>query len=836
MNFNDDEQTEDKDEGERLTFDAGTPDDVEDTEDGGAIIKMGEEDDNPQKRKHFENIVEEIPSDVLSDVSSELLDKISKDKEAREKRDKLYEEGLRRTGLGDDAPGGAQFTGANKVVHPMLVEACIDFSARVMKEIMPPNGPVKSKIIGEQEREKVEKADRKAEFMNWQLTQQMREFRGEIEQMTTQVPLGGVQYLKLIYNQQRRRAVSEFIPVDDVYLPFAATNFYSAERKTHVQYITKFEYRRRVEAGMYIDVDLGSPEDIEYSKASIANDKIEGRSESSYNEDGLRTIFEIATCIDLEEDGEAPYIISIDKSSGKVLSVYRNWEEEDESREELEWMVEFPFIPWRGAYPIGLTHIIGGLSGAATGALRALLDSAHIQNVPTLLKLKGGPGGQTLNVQPTEVVEMEGGALVDDVRKLAMPLPFNGPSPVLFQLLGFVIDAGKGVVQTSFEKLSDQNPNQPVGTTMALIEQGMVVFSSIHARLHNSMERVFKILHRINSAYLEEDDIKRWVPDLDIHPSDFDGPMDVVPVSDPSIFSEAQRFAQTQAILQRAQVLPQLYDVRKVEELFLRNMKLSVDDVLQPLPGSQDIDPVSENVAATMGRPVYVLPKQDHMAHMRTHLAFLNSPLFGKNPVIMKTFLYPMAIHLRDHLLNYYLTEAHEAVDQAQRRDLIAKEADEQVQVILQVQQAIEAQLGEFAAQLAQIDQAAQQFKPQPQMPPDNSMQVAQMNAQLQKELASQRMQLEQAKMQQQAQAQQMEAAQKDKQAQLAAEKEKTDAQVRLQEEQYRQDQENQRKLAELQVRERMNTADNNTAMSIVTAEIESGERSNLQTGTGINP
>lgn len=833
MNFNDDEQTEDQ-EGENLTFDAGTPDDVEDTEDGGAIVKL-EEDDNGEKKEHFANIVEDIPPEVLATVSSELLDKISKDKEAREKRDKLYEEGLKRTGLGDDAPGGAQFSGSSRVVHPMLVEACIDFSARVMKEIMPPSGPVKSKIIGEQEREKVEKADRKAEFMNWQLTQQIKEFRSELEQMTTQIPLGGAQYLKLIHNPQRKRPAVEFIAIDDIYLPFSATSFYSAERKTHVQYLTEFEYQRRVKSGMYIDVDLGVPDEVEFSKSSIANDKIEGRKETTYNEDGLRTIFEVATYSDLE-DGEAPYIISIDKSSGKVLSVYRNWEPEDEYREELEWIVEFPFIPWRGAYPIGLTHIIGGLSGAATGSLRALLDSAHIQNVPTMLKLKGGPKGQTINVQPTEVVEIEGGAMVDDVRKIAMPLPFNGPSPVLFQLLGFLVDAGKGVVQTSFEKLSDQNPNQPVGTTMALIEQGMVVFSSIHSRLHNAMERVFKILHRINSAYLEEEDLKRWVPELKITPADFDGPMDVVPVSDPAIFSEAQRFAQTQAVLQRAQMLPQLYDIRKVEEMFLRGLKMSADDVLQPAPGTQDIDPVSENVAATMGRPVYVLPRQDHLAHMRTHLAFLRSPLFGQNPVIMRTYLFPMAIHLRDHLLNYYLTEAHEAVDQAQRRDMIAKEADEQVQVILEVQKVIEQQLGAFATELAQIDQMAQQFKPQPQMPPDNSMQVAQMNAQLQKELAAQRNQLEQAKMQQQAQKQQQEAAQRDKQAQLEAEQQRIEAQARLQQEQYRQEQENQRKLAELQVRERMNSADNDTAMSIVTAEIESGERTNLQTGTGINP
>ncbi len=205
------------------------------------------------------------------------MEKISRDKEAREKRDKQYEEGLRRTGLGDDAPGGAQFSGANKVVHPMLVEACVDFSARFMKEIFPPNGPVKSKIYGEHDKKKVEKASRKVDFMNWQTTQQMVEFRGELEQLSTQLPLGGGQYMKFMWSAQYHRPMSEFVAIDDILLPFAATNFYTAERKTHVQYITKMEYGRRVKSGMYMDVDLGMPNDPEYSKSSQANDKIEGR-------------------------------------------------------------------------------------------------------------------------------------------------------------------------------------------------------------------------------------------------------------------------------------------------------------------------------------------------------------------------------------------------------------------------------------------------------------------------------------------------------------------------------------------------------------------------------
>jgi chaperonin GroES len=813
-----------EDKGETVEVDEDFSE-VEDTEDGGAILREKENDEESDKNQaHFANIVDDVDQSMLVEATTDLLEKIDKDKEARKKRDKQYEEGLRRTGLGDDAPGGAQFTGANKVVHPMLIEACVDFSARVMKEIFPPSGPVKSKIQGEKNKEKVGKAERKAAFMNWQTTEQMVEFRGELEQLSTQLPLGGGQYLKMMWNPQHRRPAAEFIAIDDVYLPFAATNFYSAERKTHVQYVTKMEYMRRVKSGMYRDVDVGTASEPEYSKSTQANNKIEGREESSYNEDGLRTIFEIYTYLDFD-DGLEPYILSVDKSSGLALSLYRNWEADDTYRKELDWIVEFGFVPWRGAYPIGLTHMIGGLSGAATGALRALMDSAHIQNIPTLLKLKGGPGGQTINLQPTEVVEMEGGALVDDVRKIAMPMPFNPPSAVLFQLLGFLVDAGKGVVQTSFEKLSDQNPNAPVGTTLALIEQGMVVFSSIHSRLHSSMARVFKILHRINSAYLTDEDIEALESGLEIEPSDFDGPMDVIPVSDPAIFSEAQRFAQIQAIMQRAAIIPQMYDQRKVEEMFLRNLKISADEVLQAQPGSEDIDPVSENVAATMGRPVFVIPRQDHMAHLKTHLAFLKSPLFGSNPVIARTYMLPIATHLRDHLLNYYLVEAHNAVDMAQREQLIKEDADQQVAVILEVQQFIENQLGGFAQELAQIDQAAQQFIPKPPVMQDKAMEIAQLNAQVQGQAMQQRAQMEQAKLQLQQQKLQVD-------AQSDAQKSQED----LQKEQMRQRAENERTMVELDTRERMNTADNDTAMRLAATELATGEKFAVSTGTGINP
>jgi len=826
----DEDTAEDVLEGETLGLPEDDDDEAEviENEDGSAIVRLKNEEQVQDNRAHFANIADDVEPGLLRKIATELVEKIERDKEAREKRDKQYEEGLRRTGLGDDAPGGAQFTGATRVVHPMLVEACVDFSARVMKELFPPTGPVKSKIVGLQDKEKVEKAQRKSEFMNLQATEQMTELRGELEQLTTQVPLGGGQYLKLSWSEDRHRPAAEFVPIDDVLIPFAATNFANAERKTHVQYITESEYQRRVRSGMYRDVDLPSTQTPERSKTSQANDKIEGRKETTYNEDGLRKVYEVQTRLDLGlpgDKGPEPYIITIDEATDDVLALYRNWEPEDQYKCELEWMVEFPFVPWRGAYPIGLTHMIGSLSGAATGALRALLDSAHIQNIPTLLKLKGGPNGQTISLQPTEVAELEGGALIDDIRKLVMPMPFNGPSPVLFQLLGFLTEAGRGVIQTSFEKLADQNPNAPVGTTLALIEQGMVVFSSIHSRLHASMTKVFKILHRINSAYLTQEVIDELAPDCGVRPEDFDGPMDVIPVSDPAIFSETQRFAQVQAIMQRSALLPQMYDGRKVEEMFLRALKVP-DDILQPKPGQDDVDPVSENVAATLSRPIYVLPKQDHLAHLKLHMAFLQSPLFGQNPAIIKTYLFPMASHLRDHLLNYYLTETHRAVQQATEQELIQDEAEQQAQVIIRVQQMIEQQLGaQFGQMLAQIDQQAQQFKPQPPMPPDNSMQVAQLNAQQKAQDRAARQQSEQQRLtvQQQSEAATLQDRERERQARLA-------------QEQLAQQQESVRKTQDIASRERMNTADNTTAMTIAAAEIESGERVGVSTGTGINP
>jgi hypothetical protein len=865
------EDDDDLPEAEVVDLGEADDEDVIDTPDGGAIVRLDDDDDmEPRSDDFLANLAETMPESELQTLAQTYLDLIGKDKEARKKRDEQYEEGLRRTGLGDDAPGGAQFNGATKVVHPMLTEACVDFAARAIKELFPPQGPVKDLIPGEVTADKVKKAKRKTTFMNWQLTVQSSEFRAELEQLLTQVPLGGAQYMKVTWKEDRNRPEFLFVAIDDLYLPFAATNFYTAQRKTHVQYLTAVDYQRRVKSGMYRDVDLGPVSmEPEYSVAEKANNKIEGREETSYNEDGLRTVYEVYTIAAIEDDEALPYIISIDKPSGKVLSIYRNWDELDEAQEELQWFVEFPFIPWRGAYPIGLPHMVGGLAAAATGALRALLDSAHISNSQTMLKLKGGSkGGQSLEIQPTQVMEIEGGMAADDIRKLIMPLPYNQPSPVLFSLLGFLVDAGKGVIRTSMEDIADGNANAPVGTTLAKIEQGMVVFSAIHARLHNSMAKLLTILHRLNAMYLDDEDTDAEVGEELATRADFEGPLDVVPVSDPNIFSEAQRFAQVQAVAQRAAALPQLYNLRKVEERILDTLKIpNAKELLNPAVEPKERNAVNENVAATMGQPIVVFPEQDHIAHLKTHLAYMLSPALGMNPLIAPTFLPMILNHIKDHLASWYAYSVFELGTEATGEDIgdvlkAIKDPDDKRAfdaMLAEASQTVVQQAGNVFASLPPVIQQAQQvmqsLAPQPPMDPNTQAAMEQLKLQAQQiqqraQSDAQRMQLDAAKTQQQAQSDQaklqVDQAKLQQQAQIdQAKLQMAQAKMQLdaQQEQARlvgdmqvEQQENQRKQAEMQVRQAMNTQDNLTAMELAKLEVETGERFGVSTGTGINP
>jgi len=640
--------------------------DVEELPDGSAIVRLDNLKGPDETPDFYENLADKMKEWDLSNIALKYLDLIEKDKEAREDRDKQYEDGLRRTGMGNDAPGGAQFMGASKVVHPAMAEACVDFAARAIKELFPPNGPVRTKIIGEVTEDKTEKADRKRDFMNWQLTEQIEEYRDEQEQMLTQLPLGGSQYMKIWYDEGKKRPCVEFVPIDNIYLPFSAGNFYTAMRVTEVQDITEEEYQLRIDSGLYRDIDLVRTSlEPDQSKPEKANDKIEGRKSTSSNVDGIRRVYHIQTWLEIDEDGftkgdRAPYILMIDENEQIPVGLYRNWENGDETYTKLDHIIEFKFIPWRGAYAIGLPQLIGGLSAALTGSLRALLDSAHINNAPTMLKLKGAKvSGQTTTVEVTQVSEIEGAPGVDDIRKIAMPMPFNPPSQVLFQLLGWLTDATKGVVTTSEEKIADASNNMPVGTAQALIEQGAAVYSSIHARLHDSQRRVFKVLGRINRWYLDEQQKGEIVADLPISPEDFKSNSDIVPVSDPHIFAESQRYAQIQTLAARAAANPDLYNRIAVEKRILEQIKLpEINEVLPDPQDVKDMNPALENVAMTLGKPVGAFPHQDQLSHLLTHLQYALDPMYGSNPIMAPTFIPACLEHIKQHLTLWYLNQA----------------------------------------------------------------------------------------------------------------------------------------------------------------------------------
>ena len=737
---NPDQDVESGDEEEQQLVDMPEMDDadLEELPDGSVVVTLDTK--GPMEDEDFYQNLSD--SDLIQDIdlgamALRYIELVEKDKDARKQRDKQYEEGIKRTGMGNDAPGGANFNGASKVVHPVMAETCIDFAARAIKEMFPPDGPTKTKILGDVDEEKTAIAERKRDFMNWQLTEQIEEFRDEQEQMLTQLPLGGSQYLKLWYDEKKRRPCAQFLPIDNVLLPYAAGNFYTAERFTEVDDISDWDYKRRINSGLYRETTMTrATMDPEMTGSQKATNKVEGKSQND-NEDAVRRVYHIYTWLELDDDpvtkGEmAPYILMIDDLSTEVIGLYRNWEEGDETYTKLDWVIEFKFIPWRGAYAVGLPQLIGGLSAALTGSLRALLDSAHINNAATLLKLKGGKiSGQSQEIEVTQVVEIEGAPGVDDVRKMAMPMPFNPPSPVLFELLGWLTNAAKGVVTTAEEKIADVNSNTPVGTTQALIEQGAVVFSSIHARLHESQARVLKILSRINRWYLNDMQRGEVVEDLDVKREDFARVTDVIPVSDPHIFSETQRMAQTQAVMAIMKDNPELFNKKVVIQRFLKQIKVpGINEIMVDVPSPVKMDSANENVAMAIGQGAYAYPEQDHLGHIQAHLDFAKSPIFGGNPIIAPTYLPKAVEHIKQHIVLWYLSRMTGYVQKAMGQKLQdydlqkdPKAVDKLFALASQhVEMDADATLKGIMPIIQQLVQGLQQFKPQPQMTPDTKV------------------------------------------------------------------------------------------------------------------
>ena len=645
----------------------------------------------------------------LGELAVELLDLIDEDIKAREPRDQQYAEGIRRTGMGEDAPGGAEFDGASRAVHPMLVRASIDFASRTIKELFPADGPCKTKIIGQQTEEKIDRAERKQTYMNWQATTQVAENRAEMEKLLSQVPLGGAQYKRWWYDPELDRPRTEAVFIDNVFTPAGHADFYTSPRTTLRQYISRQEFEKRVRTGLYRDVTPGDPGWMgEESKSATATHKIEGvdMDATCYNTDGLRLVYQVEIQIDIEEDDmagrSAPYIMHIDDSTRMLLGVYRNWDEKDQKLEKLQWMSEWSFIPWRGGQAVGLAHLIGSLAGAGTGALRALLDAALINNFPGAMMLKGAKSsGESKQVMATEIVQIDAPAGADastvDIRKLVMPFPFNGPSAVLFQLLEWITQQGESTASVAIEAMADARPDMPVGTTLALIEHQSTNFSAIHARLHNAMARDLAILHRIDSQHVTDDMVVEELGELVVSAADFQGPLDIIPVSDPNIFTGAQRYAQLQATMALKND-PAFAPFFKPEGLLRRALKLiqipDPEGIANLPPEAKRLPPLEENYVASLPpdtrAPLKAYEGQDHIAHLKAHIVYATSPLMGGHPLIAPAIMPAMLEHCKEHLIMLYrqhckgASEAMMTVAQMQGIPLDQDEADMQAQMFVE--------------------------------------------------------------------------------------------------------------------------------------------------------
>lgn len=718
---------------------------VVEQEDGSAIVNLSEDNEAQEDPDFGENLAETLDQNYLSSLGLDQAELIESDRRSREPRDKQQAEGIRRTGLGKDAPGGATFEGSSEAVHPMLAKGCVDFASRAIKELFPANGPCKTQIVGESDDAKLDKAERKKTYMNWQLTTRVAEQRAEFERLLSQLPLGGSQYKRWWWDNALERPRTETVFIDDVFLPYSQSDFYTSYRVTHRQWVARDEYESRIDSGLYRDLNKSAPTSgfASQSESKKASDKVEGVEEddAAYNDEGLREIYMSYVDLAIEDDEfsegrTAPYILHIENDTQKVLGLYRNWAQDDEKLTKKHWMVEYTFIPWRGGPGVGLFHLIGSLSSGGTGALRALLDSAHIQNFPGGLKLKGGrTAGQSIQVNATELAEIDAPAGVDDIRKMVMPFPFSGPSPVLFSLLEWLTQQAEGVISTASEAISQGKADMPVGTALALIEHGSVNFSAIHARCHASLKKELEILHRLDAENMTDEETVEELGSLVVSRQDFQGPLDIIPVSDPNIFSEAQRYAQLQAVMQLS-AIDEFKPFFKKDRLLQRALKLlqisSPEDLAELPKDPKRLGPLDENylVCSPEPGPIKVYEEQDDVAHLETHLHFLVSPMFGANPLIGPSAYGPMMVHIKDHLMCFYkkhtkgAADALQMVTPAMGVQLTRAQAESQGAAF--ADQIMAQLLGPMIMPaLQQAQQLAQQFAPKPPVSPDVQAQIA---------------------------------------------------------------------------------------------------------------
>lgn len=605
---------------------------------------------------HNANLAEVLDDSILGALSSDLGSSVDDDRSSREDWEEAIAKGLTLLGINYEERN-EPFMGASGVTHPLLSEAVTQFQAQAYKEMLPPGGPIKTQIIGQQTKEVEDQAQRVKDFMNYQVTEVMEEYDLDTDQMLFYLPITGSTFKKVYFDPMRQRAVSKFVPAEDLIVPYSATDLQTAERYTHVVRMSENDIRKLQVGGIYRDVQLSASEDEE------ADSTIRGKADDIQGlrpgySDEMYTIHEVHVDLDLEgfedldEDGEPtgiklPYIITMDESSGKILSVVRNWREADPLRRKRQYFVHYKFLPGFGFYGFGLLHMIGGLSRAATSILRQLIDAGTLSNLPGGFKARGVRiRNDDEPVNPGEFRDLD--APGGDIRNAIIPLPYKEPSGTLAQLLGVVVDSGRRFAQVADSKVADVNSNAPVGTTVALIEQGSKVISSIHKRLHYAQKSEFRLLAEIfsNNPVPYPYMIGPNIPP-EIMAQDFDGRVDVIPVSDPSIFSMAQRLSLAQTQLQLAQAAPQMHNMyeayrRMYDALDIKN----IDTILPPPQPPAPMDPGTENAKVLMGQPLQAFPPQDHMAHIRVHAAMLQQPATASNP---QAFMMLQA-HVQEHV------------------------------------------------------------------------------------------------------------------------------------------------------------------------------------------
>jgi hypothetical protein len=690
------------------------PIEVTSEDDGGATIDFDPSANLniPGTESHFDNLADLLPDEVIDPIGSELRFQYQDNKSSRKEWEQTYTQGLDLLGFKYENRT-EPFQGASGATHPVLAEAVTQFQATAYKELMPADGPVRTQVMGAPNPGKAQQAERVKNFMNYQIMDQMKEYEPEFDSMLFHLPLAGSTFKKVYYDDLLQRAVSKFVPAEDVVVPYTATSLADAESITHVIKLPENEVRKQQVAGFYSDIELAKPGVLMQDELKEKERELEGTKRTGRNPN-IYTLLECHIDLDLEgfedigPDGQPtgiklPYIVTVDESSTKVLSIRRNFAPNDPKKQRIQYFVHFKFLPGLGFYGFGLIHMIGGLSRTATVALRQLLDAGTLSNLPAGFKQRGvRVKDEASPIQPGEFkdVDAPGGSLKDAF----YPLPYKEPSATLLQLMGIVVQAGQRFAAISELQVGEGSQQAAVGTTMALLERGSKVMSAIHKRLYFSMKEEFKLLAKIIATYLPPEypyDVvgaARTIKQID-----FDDRIDILPVADPNIFSMTQRITLAQTELQLAMSNPKMHNLymsyRKMyEALGVKN----IDQVLPPPAPNAPKDPSLENIDALAGKPFQAFPGQDHTAHITAHLNFMATNLVRNNPPIMGALQKNILEHISLMAMEQIQVEFSQEMMQLQQLQQLAPTNPQAAQQLQQIQQKIEARKAVLIAEMTE--------------------------------------------------------------------------------------------------------------------------------------